>query len=343
MNEPRPGGETERILLSHGGGGQRTHELIATHFLPRFQNEALARMEDAARVRLGAEEIAFTTDSFVVSPLFFPGGDLGSLAVCGTVNDLSVMGATPIALSAAFVLEEGFPIEQLVRILDSMKRASEEAGVPIVTGDTKVVERGACDRIIVNTSGIGRLAAPLPEGRSALREGDRVLVSGPIGDHGMAVLAARGELAMEAAIESDCAPLSAVTRLFLERTPGVRWMRDPTRGGLGMCVNELVAGSELGLELDEERIPVRPSVRALCEILGLDPLYVACEGRFVAVIAEGSTETAFDVLRSHPYGRGAVEIGRITREEPGRVLLRTASGGLRVVPAPSGEQLPRIC
>ena len=339
----RPSDRPGEILLAHGSGGRMTNELVRDLFLPRFLNEALAPLEDAARLKLGATRVAFTTDSFVVSPIVFPGGDLGKLSVCGTVNDLAVVGARPVALSAGFVLEEGLPLALLEQLVESMHRVCDEVGVPIVTGDTKVVERGSCDQIFVNTAGIGLLEEPLPEGVSAIQPGDRVLVSGGIADHGMAVLSARNELRFETPIESDCAPLWGLVQRLLAAAPNVRWMRDPTRGGIGTALNELVAGGTFGIELIEEAIPVRASVRALAEILGLDPLYVASEGRVVVVVGADAAERGVETMRGHPLGRDAVEIGRIVADPPGRVFLRTRVGGSRLLDLLTGEQLPRIC
>jgi hydrogenase expression/formation protein HypE len=341
MSDPRD----REILLAHGSGGRMTQALVRDLFLPAFDNPALALLEDSARVDVGGgRRVAFTTDTFVVSPIFFPGGDLGKLAVCGTVNDLAVVGARPIALSAGFVLEEGLLIEDLERIVASMRRTAEDVGVAIVTGDTKVVERGACDRVFINTSGIGVLDPPLPTGVETVRRGDRVIVTGPLADHGMAVLAARNDLRFDATIESDCAPLYDLIRVVLAAIPeGVRWMRDPTRGGFGTVLNELAAGRSFGVEIDEDAIPFRAEVRALSEILGLDPLYVACEGRAVIVVDAMCEERALSALRAHPLGREAVGAGRIVSDPAGRVILKTSIGGRRIVEVPSGEQLPRIC
>jgi len=333
------------ILLAHGSGGRMTQSLVRDLFLAAFDNPALAPLEDAARIEIeGGTRIAFTTDTFVVSPVFFPGGDLGKLAICGTVNDLAVVGARPIALSAGFVLEEGLTMEDLGRIVASMRRTADEVGVPIVTGDTKVVERGACDRIFINTAGIGILKPPLPTGVETVRPGDRVIVTGPLADHGMAVLAARNDLGFDTTLESDCAPLHDLIGTLLRGVPeGVRWMRDPTRGGFGTVLNELAAGRAFGVEIDEAGTPFRAEVRALSEILGLDPLYVACEGRAVIVVDESSVERALGALHAHPLGREAVVAGHIVSEPAGRVVMKTAIGGTRIVEVPSGEQLPRIC
>lgn len=331
------------ILMAHGSGGRLTQDLVREIFLSRLNNSALAPLEDAACLTIGGERLAFTTDSFVVTPIVFPGGDLGKLAVCGTVNDLAVMGARPVALSAGFVMEEGLPFATIERLVDSMALACKEAGVAIVTGDTKVVERGACDQVFINTAGIGALDGPLPEGGQCVRAGDRVLISGPIADHGTAVLSARNDLRFESTIESDCAQVWGLVRDLLQAVSGVRWMRDPTRGGVATVLNELVAGRSIGIELLEEAIPVRAGVRALTDILGLDPLYVASEGRVVVVVDQASAGPALNALRAHPQGRYAAEIGRVVDEAAGTLVLRTRVGGRRILDLLSGEQLPRIC
>jgi hydrogenase expression/formation protein HypE len=333
----------DEILLSHGSGGRLTHELVRSLFLPRIGNPALALLEDAARLSIGASRIAFTTDSFVVSPIVFPGGDLGKLAVCGTVNDLAVMGARPLALSAGFLLEEGLEMAILSRLVDSMRAVCDEVGVPIVTGDTKVVEKGGLDRVFINTAGIGLLDEPLPDGAAAVRPGDRVLISGTIADHGMAVLSVRNDLRFETPIESDCAPVWSLVQSLLAGVPGVRWMRDPTRGGVATTLNELVGGSSFGIELDESAIPLKASVHALGEILGLDPLYVASEGRVIFVVAAEQAPRALALLRGHPLGSESAEIGRVIAEPRGCLVLRTRIGGSRLLDLLSGEQLPRIC
>lgn len=333
----------DRILLGHGSGGRLSHRLIQELFLPALGKTHLAPLNDSACLEIGREQLAFTTDSFVVSPLEFPGGDLGRLAVCGTVNDLAVMGARPLFLSAAFLLEEGIEMELLRRLVASMARAAEEAGVEVVTGDTKVVERGSLDRVFVNTAGIGLLEEPRWPGRDAIREGDRLLVNGTLGDHGLAVMACRNDLRFESPIESDCAPLWGIIHTLRAAEVAVRWMRDPTRGGLGTTLNELVEGTPLGVRIDEAALPVRPEVQALADILGLDPLYAANEGKFVAVIPAAEEERALGILRAHPLGRNACAFGTMTAESPGRVLLSTRIGGTRIVDMLTGDQLPRIC
>ncbi len=333
----------DRILLGHGSGGRLSHRLIRELFLPLLGGPHLAPLNDAACLQVGSEELAFTTDSFVVSPLEFPGGDLGRLAVCGTVNDLAVMGARPLFLSAAFLLEEGLPRDLLERLVRSMREAAGEAGVEIVTGDTKVVEHGGLDQVFVNTAGIGRFIDPRPKGLEAIRPGDRILVNGTLGDHGLAIMAARNDLNFESSLRSDCAPLWELVEALLGGGVPVRWMRDPTRGGLGTTLNELVEGQPFGIRLEETAIPVRPEVQALADILGFDPLYVANEGKLIAVVPAEFEERALGLLRAHPLGAASCSIGEVVSDPSGRVVLRTRIGGTRIVDMLTGDQLPRIC
>jgi hydrogenase expression/formation protein HypE len=339
----RQGRKEDRILLGHGSGGRLSHRLIQDLFLARLGKEHLAPLEDSAVLRMEAGEIAFTTDSFVVSPIEFPGGDLGRLAVCGTVNDLAVMGARPLYLSAGFILEEGLEYALLERQVESMRAAAEEAGVEIVTGDTKVVERGSCDGLFVNTAGIGLREPPPWRGREAIRPGDWVLVNGTLGDHGLAVMASRNDLHFESPIESDCAPLWGLVETLKREGIPVCWMRDPTRGGLGTTLNELVEGAPFGVVLEEAELPIRPQVQALADILGLDPLYVANEGKIVLVVPEASGRAALDLLRRHPLGVSACRVGKVAADPAGRVVLATRIGGRRIVDMLTGDQLPRIC
>jgi hydrogenase expression/formation protein HypE len=343
MRRRRPRVTDERITLSHGSGGRATHTLIDALFLEAFRNPLLEPLEDQAVFSVGAERLAFTTDTYVVSPLFFPGGDIGDLAVNGTVNDLAVSGARPLYLSAGFVLEEGFPIADLRRIVASMAAAAEHAGVLIVTGDTKVVQRGKADGCFVNTAGIGVLERPVRLSAVAARPGDTVIVSGPVGDHGITIMLARGELGISSDLRSDTAPLTELVGLLLDAAPQTRFIRDATRGGVATICNELALASGVAVVLDEQSIPVRPEVRGASEILGIDPLYVACEGRFVAVVAGDEAEAAVGALHSHPQGEAAAVIGRIAADPPGMVLVKTGFGGMRIIDMLVGDPLPRIC
>ncbi len=346
---PQTGGERGSshtvVNLSHGSGGKATHALVEGVFLEAFQNPMLAPLNDGAIVSVAGRPVAFTTDSFVVSPIFFAGGCLGDLAVNGTVNDLAACGAQPLALSAGFIIEEGFPMADLERVVAAMAAAAGAAGVPIVTGDTKVVERGKGDGCYVNTSGIGLVderAVSISAG--AAKPGDRVLVSGSIGDHGTAVMIARGALGISADVVSDTAPLNGLVDVVLEAVGNaVHVLRDATRGGVATVLNEVAAASGVAVVLDETALPVRPEVAGVCELLGLDPLYVACEGRMVVVVADEQAADALRAMRSHPLGAGSVIIGEVAPEPAGRVLENTAFGGARVVDMLVGDPLPRIC
>jgi len=331
----------DTITLAHGSGGKATHTLVEAVFRDAFANPVLDRLDDSARFSVNGADLAFTTDSYVVSPLFFPGGDIGDLAVNGTVNDLAVSGAMPLHLSAGFILEEGFPVADLRRITESMRRAAEAAGVDIVTGDTKVVERGKADGCYINTAGVGVVHSP-PAGE--IRPGDAILVTGPIGEHGVTVMLARGELDIEADTVSDTAPLNCLLADLTGRCPGaVRRMRDATRGGVATVLNELAADAGMAVVVDEDAIPVRPAVRGACELLGIDPMYVACEGRAVIVVSPEASESALESLRAHPLGAEAAVIGHVKDDPPGTVLLKTAFGGTRIVDLLVGDPLPRIC
>jgi hydrogenase expression/formation protein HypE len=334
----------ERITLAHGAGGKATATLIEALFLEAFRNPLLEPLEDQAVFAVDGARLAFTTDSFVVSPLFFPGGDIGELAVNGTVNDLAVSGARPLHLSAGFILEEGFPVADLQRVVASMAAAAAAAGVQVVTGDTKVVQRGKADGCYVNTAGVGVLERPVTLGAATVRPGDAVLVSGPIGDHGITILLARGELDIESDVASDTAPLHGLVARLLDAVGGgVRCLRDATRGGVATICNEVARAADVAVVIEEQAVPVRPEVRGACEILGLDPLYVACEGRLVAVVDGGQAEAALAALRSDPLGEGAAIVGRVRDDPPGLVLLKTEFGGTRIVDLLIGDPLPRIC
>ena len=333
----------ERITLSHGSGGKATQTLIEAVFLEAFANPLLAPLEDGAVLEANGGRLAFTTDSYVVSPLFFPGGDIGDLAVNGTVNDLAVSGARPLWLSAGFILEEGFPVADLERIVASMAAAAEQAGVQVVTGDTKVVQRGKADGCYVNTAGVGVIERPGELGVATARPGDAVIVSGPIGEHGITIMLARGELDIESEVTSDTAPLNGLVERLLDAAPGVRGLRVATRGGVATICNEVARAAGVAVVVDEQAVPVRPDVRGACELLGIDPLYVACEGRLVAVVDGDQVEEAMAALRSHPLGEGAAVIGRVRDDPPGLVLLKTSFGGTRIVDLLVGDPLPRIC
>jgi len=334
----------ERITLAHGSGGKATHTLIEALFLEAFANPLLAPLEDGAVFDLNGTRLALTTDSFVVSPLFFPGGDIGDLAVNGTVNDLAVTGARPLYLSAGFILEEGLPVADLERVAGSMARAAEAAGVSIVTGDTKVVQKGKADGLYINTAGVGVIERDVTLGADRARPGDAVLVSGPIGDHGVTIMLARGELDIESDIESDTAAVHGLVATLLDAVPdGVRCLRDATRGGVATILNEVAKASNVAVVVEEDAVPVRAEVRGASEILGIDPLYVACEGRIVAIVDARQADAALAAMRSHPLGEGAAAIGRVKEDPPTLVLLKTEFGGTRIVDMLIGDPLPRIC
>jgi len=336
----------EKITLSHGSGGKSTHNLIEGVFAPAFSNPLLDAMDDAATFGINGtgQRLAFTTDSYVVSPLFFPGGDIGKLAVHGTINDLAMVGAEPLYLSAGFILEEGFPITDLRRIVASMATAATEARVAIVTGDTKVVQRGKADGLFINTAGVGVVRATWLLGQTQLQPGDKVLLSGPVGDHGIAIMLAREALEIETDVQSDTAPLhSLVAALLAAAGDGIHCLKDPTRGGVATALNEMALGSEVSVALDEHAIPVHPEVRGACEILGLDPLTIANEGKLLAIVAPEKAEGALAAMRDHPLGRKAAIIGTVQAEPAGMVFLRTDIGGMRVLDMLVGDPLPRIC
>ena len=341
---PLPVGERPIILLAHGGGGRLTQILIESVFLDAFRNPALAALHDGAVLGVDGGRLAFSTDSYVVRPLFFPGGDIGSLAVHGTVNDVAMCGARPIALSAGFILEEGLPMEDLRRVVRSMKEAAAQCGVPIVTGDTKVVDRGKGDGIFINTTGLGLVPPGIEIDPRRARRGDVVLLSGPIADHGIAILSVREGLRFETELKSDSAPLYAlVEKILAAAGRDVHVLRDPTRGGVASALNEIASLSGAGIRISEAAIPVREEVRGACEILGLDPLYVANEGKCLAIVAREKAEAVLSALREDPLGREAAVIGEVVEEHPGKVVLRSRIGGSRIVEMLSGEPLPRIC
>jgi hydrogenase expression/formation protein HypE len=336
--------EPERILLAHGGGGQLTHQLIRERIVPKFKNETLSELADSASLELSSQAICFTTDSYVVKPLFFRGGDIGKLAVCGTVNDLAVCGSKPVALSLSLIIEEGFELELLERILQSVSAAARANHVMVVAGDTKTVERGSADGIFINTSGIGSRLPRVELGLSKVEVGDQVLLSGSIGDHGMTIISQREGIRFESPLESDCAGLAELTCRLFEKVPGIRFMRDPTRGGLATTLNEVVEGSRLSIEIQERTIPIKPSVQAAADMLGLDVLNAANEGKFVAVVSPETAQECLRICRAHPLGKDASFIGEVvrTRDVP-LVEMVTRIGGRRVVQMPYGRELPRIC
>ncbi len=341
---PLPLRDYPGIVLGHGGGGKLSGELVEHLFVPAFRNAALEALGDAAVLDLpGGARVALTTDSYVVRPLFFPGGSIGDLAVHGTVNDLAMVGARPQWLSAAFILEEGFPIDQLGGIVTRMAAAARQAGVLLVTGDTKVVEKGHGDGCYITTSGVGIVPAGREVGPHRARPGDIVLVSGFIGDHGTAILSVREGLEFESVITSDTAPLNGLVEALFEAAPTIHALRDPTRGGVAATLNEIAARSQVGVVLDERALPIRPEVQSACDLLGLDPLLVANEGKLVAIVPPEAAAAALAALRQHPLGAQAARIGTVTDQHPGMVVARTGIGGTRVIAVPIGEQLPRIC
>jgi hydrogenase expression/formation protein HypE len=322
-----------------------THDLIDRLFMKHFHNEILSAKTDSAVLSIGRQDLAFTTDSYVVDPVFFPGGNIGKLAVCGTVNDLAVSGAVPLYLTASFIIEEGFPMADLETIVRTMKAEADEAGVRIVTGDTKVVDRGKCDKVFINTAGIGSLR---PEFRhissgGEARPGDKIIVNGTLGDHGMAILSARNGLGLSSGIRSDCASLNRMIQDVLTELPAVLFMRDATRGGVAGVLCEFAAEREFGLSIDETLVPIGDDVRGMCELLGFDPLFTANEGKVVMVVENGREDKVLEILRRHPQGGNARVIGEVVETPPGKVILETEIGGKRMVDMPAGEQLPRIC
>jgi hydrogenase expression/formation protein HypE len=340
---PIPIEQYPNVLLAHGGGGRLTHQLIEKMFMPAFGNSLLGARHDGAAIDMPSRKLAFTTDSYVVRPLFFPGGDIGTLAVNGTVNDLAMCGARPLYLSAGFILEEGLPMETLWRVVQSMKAAAELAGVQLVTGDTKVVDRGKGDGVFINTAGIGAIESRHSISPAAVKPGDVILLNGDIGRHGIAIMAVREGLEFETNIESDCAALSGIVMALLAEGIEVHCLRDLTRGGLASALIEIAEAARLQIEIEETAIPMLQDVQAACEILGFDPLYVANEGRFIAILPAGEEERALQLLRAHPLGAQARAIGTVSKGDSGLVTLRSRIGATRIVDMLSGEQLPRIC
>ncbi len=340
---PLPITEYKNILLAHGGGGKLSHQLIKKIFASQFKNEYLELLHDGATILLEKTNIAFSTDSYVVDPIFFPGGDIGALSINGTVNDLSMCGAKPMYLSSAFIIEEGFPIEDLWRIVISMENAAKTSGVKLVTGDTKVVDRGKADKVFINTTGIGIIPEGVNISPKNVKPGDKIILSGFIAEHGIAIMSVREGLEFETQIVSDCAPLNGLVETMLNASKNIHALRDPTRGGVASALNEIAESAKVGISIDESIIPVSEEVNGACEILGFDPLYVANEGKLLAFIPKEDTEKVLSSMRSHPLGKNAVIIGEVTSENSGIVIMKTRIGGSRIVDMLSGEQLPRIC
>ena len=330
------------VLLSHGSGGKLSHELVANFVVRPLKNKLLAKLDDCAVFDLKGR-LAFTTDSFVVSPIFFPGGDIGRLAVCGTVNDLSMSGATPLYLSLALIIEEGFPLDELEKIMSSIKAAADEARIEIITGDTKVVDHGAADKLFITTSGIGIVPKNINISGSHAKVGDKIILSGTIGDHGIAVLSQREGLKFSVPIQSDCAPLNHLVTQMLQISDNIHVLRDPTRGGLATTLNEIAQQSGIGIRIEEDKVPLKDGVRAACELLGFDPLYLANEGKLVAMVDPENAEEILAQMRRNPYASDAVIIGEITSEHKSKVVMKSALGTTRLVDMLAGEQLPRIC
>jgi hydrogenase expression/formation protein HypE len=343
MNREKSFSASDCILLAHGSGGELGHGLVTDLFARVFANPHLAPLDDMAELFIDGCRLAMTTDSYVVTPRFFPGGDIGKLAVCGTVNDLAMGGAEPLFLSAGFILEEGFPLQDLERIVRSMQREAESAGVQIVTGDTKVVKRGEADGLFINTAGIGRIAPGIQISGHGAKPGDRVILSGTIGEHGVAILSAREGLSFATQIESDCAALNGLVKEMLQASAHIHCLRDPTRGGLSSVLNEIARQSKVAIWIEEKAIPIREEVRGACELLGLDPLVLANEGKLVAVVARQDADRVLDRMRAHPLGKAAALIGEVREDPAGKVLLRTVVGSTRILDMLVGEALPRIC
>lgn len=332
----------DKVILAHGSGGRLSHDMIERLLMPHLANPVLDRMDDSAVIELKGR-IAFTTDSYIIKPVFFPGGDIGRLAICGTINDLATSGAVPKYLSLGLIIEEGLPVADLERIMASVSETAKESGVLIVTGDTKVVDHGSADRIFINTSGIGVIPEGIDISGANAKDGDKVIVSGTIGDHGIAVMAQREGLKFSVPVESDCAPLNGLVSDILKVSANIHCLRDPTRGGLATTLNELASQSGVGIQIYEDKIPVKDAVRGMCEILGFDPLYIANEGKMVIIAANEDTDTIIAALRKNRYGKDATVVGEVTDQHKGRVVLKTMLGSSRIVDMPAGDLLPRIC
>ena len=340
---PLPLRDTPQIVMGHGGGGKLSADLVEHLFLPAFQSDALAALADGAQISIGGQRLAFSTDSYVVRPLFFPGGSIADLAVNGTVNDLAMLGARPLFLSVGMIIEEGLPLATLGALAEGMAAAARRAGVQIVTGDTKVVDKGHGDGVYINTSGIGLIPDGVEIAPANARPGDAILVSGTLGDHGMAIMSVREGLEFESIIESDSAPLNSLVEAMLAVAPAIHVLRDPTRGGLASSLNEIAKSARVGMLLEDRLLPVRGEVAAACELLGMDPVYVANEGKLIAIVAAEDADAVLDAMRAHPLGRNAARIGQVVEAHPGIVVSRTGIGGTRVIAMQIGEQLPRIC
>ncbi len=340
---PLPIMEYKNVLLAHGGGGKLSHQLIKDMFASQFKNELIEPLHDGAIFSVGGARLAFSTDSYVINPIFFPGGDIGKLAVNGTVNDLSMCGARPLYLSSAFIIEEGLPMEELWRIVLSMETAAEAAGVKLVTGDTKVVDRNKGDKIFINTSGIGIISDGVDINPRHAKLGDKIILSGTIADHGIAIMSVREGLEFDTQIESDCAPLNGLVETMFEASQEIHVLRDPTRGGVASVLNEIAESADIGITIFEDLIPVSDEVKGACEILGFDPLYVANEGKLLAFTSPTAADKVLAAMRAHPFGKNAVIIGEVVANHPSTVIMKTRIGGSRVVDMLSGEQLPRIC
>jgi len=332
----------DKILLAHGSGGKLAHDLVEKSFIKALANPLLARLNDSAVFDVSGR-LAFTTDSYVVSPIFFPGGDIGKLAVCGTVNDLAMSGAKPLYLSLSFIIEEGFYLSELEQVVESVQKAAQEAGVKVITGDTKVVTRGSADKLFINTAGVGIIAEGIDISGAKAKPGDKVILSGTIGDHGIAVISQREGLSFSTKLKSDCAPLGELVAEMLNVSPNIHCLRDPTRGGLATSLNELAKKSKVSIRIEEEKIPVREEVLAACEMLGFDPLYVANEGKLVAIVPSEDADKAIKAMRRNKYGQDAAIIGEVEAEPPGRVVMKTVLGAHRIVDMLVGDLLPRIC